>query len=272
MRLLLLLPVVLLSACWPVIRGPYASTRDSGLAGTGLADTGSADTGLADTGPAETGTIDTGTADTGADTGATDTSVADTGDTGAIDTGSGVLDIDQAPVGSLVLSEVMWNPTQGATTPCTSETDYEYLEVYNAGPRPIALGGMVVFRNDGTSASDRSVVAEDPVVQPGGYAVGMRVGGDDCYGFTPDFRFDFALVNSAYQPLGLANASGPIDVVDFTAFGTRPPSGLSLQLDAGLLDAVSNDDPASWCPSTALIGSANDDLGTPGLPNDPCPP
>jgi cysteine-rich repeat protein len=46
--------------------------------------------------------------------------------------------------------------------------------------------------------------------------------------------------------------------------------GHSLALDPAAHDAISNDAPESWCPAVALYGDG--DFGTPGVPNQSCPP
>ena len=62
-----------------------------------------------------------------------------------------------------------------------------------------------------------------------------------------------------------------IDIVDYRQAGFEDPSGASLQLRPGLLDAnlnaTSNDTPGNWCSSTTAWPGSAGDFGTPGAAN-----
>ena len=68
--------------------------------------------------------------------------------------------------------------------------------------------------------------------------------------------------------LSVGSSSATLDSV---AWGSIYPveAGRSLNLDAGNLDASSNDSVANWCAATNSFGDG--DRGTPGVVNSSCP-
>ncbi|MBI4819640.1 MAG: right-handed parallel beta-helix repeat-containing protein [Deltaproteobacteria bacterium] len=163
--------------------------------------------------------------------------------------------------GDLIVTEIMSNPTG-------SETQREWVEIFNTSLHDIDLVGLV-FADEGTDSV--TVTSPTPViVGPGEYFVLGRSADTALNGGVP--------VSYVYSGFFLANTSdevlitaGPtlVDRVAYDDGATFPDQeGHSMNLEPESLDFASNDDGASWCASsTALSGG---DFGTPGAQNDPC--
>ncbi|MBI2374185.1 MAG: right-handed parallel beta-helix repeat-containing protein [Deltaproteobacteria bacterium] len=165
--------------------------------------------------------------------------------------------------GDLVVTEIMANPTG-------SETQREWLEIYNASLRPIDLAGLELA-DEGTDS--RILASASPIVVPPGeyFVLGRSADVSLNGGVTVDLVYTgFFLANTADEILILA---GPtlVDRVGYDTAGTFPAQeGHSMSLEPGSIDFASNDDGASWCPATTQLGGG--DFGTPGAANDPCAP
>jgi len=161
------------------------------------------------------------------------------------------------PAGSLVISEVMANPK------AVGDSEGEWVEVWNVGPTPLDLQGILV--HDGT----RTMSIDTPLtVEAGGVAVLARNG---------DPAVNGGVVAQAVLPrMQLPNESGTVRLscgerlLDQVSWGPGWPlrEGSSLSLDPSGADADRNDAPAWWCRGSGAWNGG--DMGTPGVVNPAC--
>lgn len=165
-------------------------------------------------------------------------------------------------VGDVIISEFMPNPDG-------TDTDREWVEVYNTTGAELSLFS-VVFRNEsGANAAEYQFLDPALTVAANGYIVFARdidpaVNG----GVMNAFNYSGGnLVNGATGPglLSLNLADGT--VID-AAYYDNPSDGASYQLDVDTLDATSNDDAANWCAGVGSYGDGGE--GTPGTANVSC--
>ncbi len=225
--------------------GPSAGSgsTDGGTDG-GTTDGGTTDGGTTDGGTTDGGTTDGGTTDGGTDPGA--------------------LSVAELLPGDLVISEVMKNPA-------AVDDDYgEWIEVYNATASAVDLNGLAVRDADGA----QHFTVDSPLpVEAGGYIV-LGVSDDAAAnGGTPvDYAYDrssFVLANDS-DTIALEGAVLIDEITYDDGLSWPDTAGAALSLDAGALDAVANDSGSGWCDAVSAFGDG--DLGTPGAPNDACPP
>jgi hypothetical protein len=166
--------------------------------------------------------------------------------------------------GDLVITELMPDPAAAA------DATGEWFEVLNAAGADVNLDGLEVADSAGTftvsgatllAAGARAVFATsgDPAVN-GGLTVDV------------DYAGAISLSNDA-DSLTLSHSGGAVvlDSVTYDGGVTWPDgAGTSLSLDPASEDATTNDLGAAWCEGASAYGDG--DLGTPGLPNDVCPP
>ncbi|MBN1335036.1 MAG: lamin tail domain-containing protein [Deltaproteobacteria bacterium] len=168
--------------------------------------------------------------------------------------------VEDLVAGDLVITEIIQNPS------AVLDDVGEWFEVYNASGFDVDLEGLQVYDLD----TDAFTVSGSLVVADGAFAV-FGIEGDSKLngGVSVDYDYDaFSLANGADE-LVLANGTGVLDEVDWDDGATFPdPTGASMTLDPGFLDAVSNDDGTHWCEATSTFGDG--DLGTPGAVNDTC--
>ena len=169
-----------------------------------------------------------------------------------------------AVAGDLVVTEYLQNPAG-------SDSNKEWLEVYNATSATINLQGWA-FEDLGT---DGFVVTQPITVVAGGYSVLGKSVDVSLNGNAPvDYQYggSMALGNSAdeivvYSPEGLL-----IDEVLYDGGpGFPDPNGASSSLGFGSYDALLNDAGVNWCVSTAAAFGSAGDLGSPGADNPTCP-
>ncbi|MCK6530263.1 lamin tail domain-containing protein [Myxococcota bacterium] len=177
---------------------------------------------------------------------------------GAVDEGDG----PAVAVGDLVITEIMKDPD------AVSDTYGEWIEVYNASASTVDLLGLVIA----DAATSYTVPTSIPLAPMGYVAIARDTDSAVNGGLTGAYGGwggAYSLNNDGDSVVLLAGGA-EIDRVDYGAGSPWPdPTGASLQLDPGLLDALSNDDGSSWCEPVSAYGLG--DLGTPGAPNDLCP-
>ncbi|MCB9523770.1 MAG: lamin tail domain-containing protein [Myxococcales bacterium] len=147
----------------------------------------------------------------------------------------------------------------------------EWVELYNAGPAPLQLQGVVLA--DDATAAERFIIDADLVLAQGDYLVIARA--PDVQSFVPaTLVWDGSLsLGNAVDGLILEDAEGnELDRVIWDNGVTFPdPNGASMQLD-GRRDpgAVDNAVGGFWCEADTNYTAEN--FGTPGAPNTACPP
>lgn len=166
--------------------------------------------------------------------------------------------VDDLLPGDLVVTEVMVNPT------CAND-NCEWIEIYNNTDVDLDLQGLIIHDDAGNEGTlDASVMvpsfgytvvaSHDMVTWPYAFAAGGY------FGTQP------ALGNGGDQVV-LLNASGVID--ETAPWGAGAQSGRAWRLDPLVLDAVGNDNAASWCYSNTPLVDANvmNEFGTPFAAN-----
>ncbi|MFK7934574.1 MAG: lamin tail domain-containing protein, partial [Saprospiraceae bacterium] len=162
--------------------------------------------------------------------------------------------------GDLVITEFLANPT-------VSESDGEYIEIYNASANPIDLNGFVI-KDDGVN---NHIIGSSLVVAAGGYVVlGRNATIADNGGVTVDYVYSgITLSNSSDDEIIIVCGATEIDRVNYDS--NFPISeGESTSLSPDNLNATDNNSGTNWCESTTEITTGGD-LGTPGSANDVCP-
>ena len=179
-----------------------------------------------------------------------------------VPTGSGT-PVDSLAVGDLVVSEFLVNPRD------CSDNRAEFIEVHNTTAGEVSLTGLTLETSGGSFT-----IAAAVAVAPHGFAVGVLSNGVQprCYVVDQfaDFTYTDAVLSNFNGFVRLSNASLTLDEVVYDDF--VPISGPSWSLDPEYLDAVSNDDPALWCPASEadVLFDGTFDRGTPGWANPSC--
>ena len=161
----------------------------------------------------------------------------------------------------IVITEVMQNPGGLA------DDQGEWFEVHNPSLiEAFQLGGCVV---EGGGMGEAFAIDGDLVVTAGEYVTLATAAAP---GFVPDLVWPgaFTLGNTS-DTIRLVCDGTPIDEIGYDDGATFPdPTGASMQLDAGALDAVANDDGGNWCEGVADYNLG--DRGSPGAANVGCFP
>lgn len=167
--------------------------------------------------------------------------------------------------GEVIVTEFMNDPT------FTSDTDGEWIELYNRTWNAIDLEGWVLS-DLGSNSHVFSNGGQGVVIPAHGFFVLGR--SDDFFqngGVNVDYVLsNFTLTNSADEII-LSHPDGTVveEVVYDSTWPNEP--GRAVNLIRAYFDAVSNDDGASWCSSWTLVNPSGPDQGTPGMRNDRCP-
>ncbi|MCB9777612.1 MAG: lamin tail domain-containing protein [Alphaproteobacteria bacterium] len=237
---------------------------DSGSTDSGSTDSGSTDSGSTDSGSTDSGSTDSGSSDSGStDSGSTDSGSTDSGssDSGSTDSGGDdALSVDDLVAGDLVITEVMQNPA------AVGDDAGEWFEILNLRDAVVDLDGLIVADADGESHT----ISGSVLVGPGEYVV-LGNNTDTATNGGVDVAYDFGSVSlgNGADELILSNGAGVIDEIRWDGGPDWPdPTGASMTLDAGLLNATDNDSGDSWCEGSDAFGSG--DLGTPGAANPSC--
>ena len=173
--------------------------------------------------------------------------------------------IESFAVGDVVFTELMINPG------VVDDFFGEWLEIRNVSDATIDLAGWVL--EDG-QAQTHELEAEAPLlVGAGDYVVIARSGDTDVNGgVEADIVTIDLTLNNISDELRLTWNGTVIDEVewDVTTLEWSIPSGASLTIAKGADDAVSNDQPQSWCESLSPFGDG--DGGSPGSADGDCRP
>lgn len=172
------------------------------------------------------------------------------------------------PAGSVIISEIMYNPDSSEAAPVKTE----WIELYNTGGTPITLTDARIADDDGqtgqftvTLAGNEAVIvapvevldAEFRAAWPGSYQI-IRVANWGTGGLGN-------LTNSPPEPLTLRDAADQIlDAVTYDDASPWPvlsPDGPSIYVLPALLTGTDNDNGASWTASVAGTDGAVADAG-----------
>lgn len=171
-----------------------------------------------------------------------------------------------AASGQVVVSEIMYNPAsyEGGIGPDAPPNQTEWLELYNAGDKEVALAGWFLQDEDGKTVG----LPDSATIKPGEAVVlipGTQTVGDFQKAWGKGFQVfplkgwtegDDPLSNLANSPsetneiLTLRDKAGEvIDEVNYDDEDDWPsdsPHGASIVLQPGKLDADKNDEGRSW--------------------------
>lgn len=159
--------------------------------------------------------------------------------------------------GDIIITEVMPDPLK------VSDAAGEWFEVYNTTNHDIKINAWHI-----TDMKTKNVVINNVnplIIKPNGYflfALNADVNANG--GLTPDFVYNFTLVNSAGKLAIIDSAGTFVDSVKYTTTNT----GKSWSLDPTHYNATENDNPTNWCASTLNYGLG--DFGTPKEKNSNC--
>jgi hypothetical protein len=170
--------------------------------------------------------------------------------------------------GDLVISEIMNNPTTIA------DTDGEWLEIYNASGGPIDLQGLAIrHQNPAVDPAAVETIGASVVIAPGGYVV-LGINGNTATNgnIGVDYVYSASVsLNNTADYVAIEDASSTvIDEVSYDEASGLDPNGASRSLDPLFLNDFDNDTDAHFCAATSALPMSN--FGTPGAPNDACPP
>ena len=197
---------------------------------------------------------------------------------------NGAATVDMLLPGDLVITEVMQNPclydlnANGGSGGCVlDDTLGEWFEIYNNTNMEIDLDGLMVTDEPGNNQDSFTVIGQ-VLVPAGGYVVfGLSADSSVNGGITVHYEYTDMTLGNGADELMLHNSTDILDSIAWDNGTTFPdPVGASMNLDPGSLNSTDNDNGANWCEAiTAIgvtIGTMESDLGTPGAPNDVCPP
>lgn len=165
-------------------------------------------------------------------------------------------------VGDLVITEFMPNPM------AVSDTDGEYIEVYNSTDADIDMDGLTISDDNNTFNVNGSFI-----VPAKSYAVFVRNGDSvengGISGTVYDYPNTFSLVSDSFIKIECDN-NGTMITIDEVIYDANFPfgNGISASLDPSKLTKDDNDNANNWCPGETTYGDG--DLGTPGAENDAC--
>jgi Lamin Tail Domain len=166
----------------------------------------------------------------------------------------------------LVVNEVMANPSP------TLDTDQEWVELYNAGSRPVDLQGLVIADSAASGRRPYHLIASSVVVAPGGYAVLGNSTNTTLNGGVPvDYAYGASLAfANSLDAFKVSRVFGTdtltVDRTQYANAGVSAQSGVSRELKNPALDN-SNMDGSNWASAlvTAVYGSGG--RGTPKAQN-----
>jgi hypothetical protein len=178
----------------------------------------------------------------------------------------GLVDEGLIPAGSIIVSEIMQNPSG------VIDDLGEYFEVYNTWFLPVNMDSWVV--------KDKGVdmfIIDAPdglIVQPGAVAVLCR---NDNYsingGISCDYDYDNFILAQGPDEVIMLLENVEIDRVEYDSGITFPdPKGQSMNLDPNAFTKLMNNNGANWCVTPVKPSFVLDDgdYGSPGKINPSC--
>lgn len=159
--------------------------------------------------------------------------------------------------GDIIITELMPDPSK------VSDAAGEWFEVYNTTSHDIKINAWHI-----TDMKTKNVTinGQNPItIKSNGYflfALNADVNANG--GLTPDFIYNFTLVNTAGKLAIVDSLGSVIDSIKYVTTNT----GKSWNLDPLHYNATENDNLANWCAATVSYGSG--DLGTPKTKNSNC--
>jgi hypothetical protein len=178
------------------------------------------------------------------------------------DSNDSAYDITDLSQGDLLITEVMFNPSQ------VQDGKGEWFEIYNAGTESVDLDGLDLESDNNNGDSVDFCLG----ISPGEYLLFVANNtSSQNGGINGDFDYnqsDLILANNS-DALRIVSGSTTIDEVAWDNGATFPdPNGASIALHINNYNTTINDIGTVWCEGTSTYGDG--DLGTPGAVNDSC--
>lgn len=158
--------------------------------------------------------------------------------------------------GELIITEIMSNPAM------VSDTKGEWFEVLNTTGNSLQINGLEI-KDSGSNS--HIIDSESPlIVDPGQVYVFAKSGNpDENGGVRSDYVYNGFSLSNGEDEIILALANGTIiDEVCYTD-GWPLSAGISMEVNAGFLDHLQNDQAEHWVLASETYGDG--DLGTPGV-------
>lgn len=165
--------------------------------------------------------------------------------------------------GEILITEIMANPS------ALSDTEGEWIEIYNNSDRTLNLQNLVLERDD----INRLTIPDPIDLEPGAYFVLSRT--DQATDANPFFNYGSGILlpntGAVLTLLNEGEVSNPGAIIfslDYGEAGFPVGTGASIGLNPNLFNASEAALGSSWCLSTSAYNTG--DLGTPGAVNDNC--
>lgn len=168
--------------------------------------------------------------------------------------------IETPGVGDLVITELMPNPN------AVPDSVGEWFEMINVSASSMSLTGCTI-----ADAALQHIIAGELTVGAGERVLFAKSADSVING-------GMSAVDYVYPDIALGNMGDSMSLtcesveVDIVVYDSSWPhaSGVSMQLDPGAQDSVSNNSSSAWCSGASAYGDG--DLGTPGEANGDCAP
>lgn len=165
--------------------------------------------------------------------------------------------------GELLITEIMFDPSS------LSDTEGEWLEIYNNSDHSISLQNLILQRN----GSDVHTITDPIELSAGEFYVMARTATATDAANSYIYGTDISLTNSGsvvnIHNEGDESVPGAlIFSVDYGATGFPSVAGSSISLNPAMFNAGDAVLGSSWCLSTSVYNTG--DSGTPGMMNDLC--
>jgi hypothetical protein len=182
---------------------------------------------------------------------------------GTCDNGACVNTAATPTVGDLVFTEIMPNP---AGIP---DNQGEWFELVVVAAEPLNLEGCVL--SSGTSEAHTIMNGGGFLAAPGDVLLFTRSADAELNGgLLADYTYTSLNLGNVGDSVAIHCADVQIDTVIWSAeLGFPLGAGEAFQLNTDAYDGDANDEGGAWC--VALAPYAEGNLGSPGLPNPPCP-
>lgn len=176
---------------------------------------------------------------------------------------SGIVTPGAVAYGELLITEIMANPS------ALSDTEGEWLEIYNNSDHTISLQNLILERDD----ANIHTIADAVDLPTGAYYVLSRTDlatdAANEYVFGSDITLsNTGAVLSIYNEGSESDPGALIFSLDYGGTDFQEGTGASICLNPNLNNATDAALGTSWCISTSLYGTG--DYGTPGTVNDNC--
>jgi hypothetical protein len=169
----------------------------------------------------------------------------------------------------LVINEVIANPTPAVNL----EQPYEWVELYNAGSRPVDLQGLVIADSAASGRRPYHEIASSVTVAPGGYVVLGGSTNTTANGGAPvDYAYGAALsLANSLDAVKIARPYGggdtlTVDRTQYSSAAVSAQNGISRELKNPALDN-SNMDGSNWGDASVTSVYGTGGRGTPKAQN-----